>query len=191
MLLDLLSIIEEGIPARRTPKKTCLDWGLAYRGKPDFGGVYVFWWRHSVEHFLDAIQNPELHFSGPGEIQLTHRISSSNLVVADNGRLPLYVGKSASNIAKRVGLHLTLGTARSVSEEAAYGLADRRRTSCQIRDRLDRLFPSENDMRDIAIENLSLSYLRLDGEGKFVDRFYLEDLAIGELRPLFNLDSER
>jgi hypothetical protein len=64
-------------------------------------------------------------------------------------------------------------------------------TSCQVRDRLDRLFPHYHDTRPLALENLALSYLRLDGPGAFVERFFLEDLAVGMLRPIFNVDSER
>lgn len=41
------------------------------------------------------------------------------------------------------------------------------------------------------IENLALSYVRLDGNQNFYERFFLEDLAIGRLRPVFNVDSER
>ncbi len=64
-------------------------------------------------------------------------------------------------------------------------------TSCQVRDRLDRLFPLYKDTRTIAHDNLALSYVQLDGPGAFVERFFLEDLAVGELRPIINLDSER
>ena len=191
MLKDLLTIIEEEIPIRQTTTSFRMDWNLSERGKPDFGGIYAFWWRHSAEHFVDSIQNPKLHFHGPGGNPLSYKIDRAGLTLADNGRLPLYVGKAYSSIAKRIGQHMTLGTPRSVPQDQCYGVAGRRTTSCQVRDRLDRLYPYVEDMRAIAIANLSISYVRLDEEGDFVSRFFLEDLAIGKLRPLFNLDSER
>jgi hypothetical protein len=64
-------------------------------------------------------------------------------------------------------------------------------TSCQVRDRLDRLFPDLPDTRSLALDNLALSYARIEGTGAFVERFFLEDLAVGMFRPIFNVDSER
>jgi len=103
----------------------------------------------------------------------------------------LYVGRNATDIAKRIGLHLKLGTDRTVSADAVNGIAKRMTTSCQVRDRIDRLFPNLKDTRPVALNNLSFSYTRIHGEENFVERFYLEDLAIGILRPIFNVDSER
>jgi hypothetical protein len=64
-------------------------------------------------------------------------------------------------------------------------------TSCQVRDRLDRLFPNVDDTRRIALNKLALSYVKVEGTNSFVERFFLEDLAVGMLRPIFNVDSER
>lgn len=111
--------------------------------------------------------------------------------LAENGLLPLYVGKNASNIAKRVGLHLKLKTPRTVEGKEVNAVCKRMTTSCQVRDRLDRLFPNLLDTHPLALANLALSYVKLQGEGAFVERFFLEDLAVGLLMPIFNVDSER
>ncbi len=186
-IADLLTIKESPIPHR----DTALDWGSAKSGRPSFGGVYVFWWRGPVKQFSQSLRNRFLHFRGPNGVHLTWEITSDSLRVAQNGLLPLYVGKNASDIARRVGLHLKLGTPRTVPANAVNGVCERMTTSCQVRDRLDRLFPTLQDTRQHALENLALSYVRLQGNGAFVERFFLEDLAVGVFRPIFNVDSER
>jgi len=184
---DLLTIKESPLPH----SGTALDWTRATSGRPSFGGVYVFWWRGAVEQFSQSLQNRFLHFHGPKGIALKWNIRRDSLCVAENGLLPLYVGKNASDIAKRVGLHLKLKTPRTVPGKAVDGVCKRMTTSCQVRDRLDRLFPKLQDTRLLALDNLALSYVQLQGDGAFVERFFLEDLAVGLLRPIFNVDSER
>ncbi len=184
---DLLTIKESPLPHRGT----ALDWGRAASGRPSFGGVYVFWWRNTVEQFFQSLQNRFLHFHGPNGVALEWGIRRDSLRVAENGLLPLYVGKNASDIAKRVGLHLKLKTSRTVPGKAVNGVCERMTTSCQVRDRLDRLFPNLQDTRALALDNLALSYVKLQGDSAFVERFFLEDLAVGLLRPIFNVDSER
>ena len=41
------------------------------------------------------------------------------------------------------------------------------------------------------LDNIGLSYVILDGDKNAANRFYLEDLAIGLMRPPFNVDIER
>ena len=186
-LSDLLPIKESPLPHRGA----ALDWSRAAYGRPSFGGVYVFWWQETPNQFLESLQNRHLHFHGPNGIPLDWEITLDSLRVGENGLLPLYVGKNASDIAKRVGLHLKLKTCRTVSAEAVNGICKRMTTSCQVRDRLDRLFPNIPDTRSLALDNLALSYVQLQGAGAFVERFYLEDLAVGVFRPIFNVDSEQ
>ncbi len=181
---ELLEIKEEKIPHRRS----ALDWRSSVCGRPSFGGIYAFWWRGSVEEFLSSIQNPELHFNGPGGKQLTLRIDESCLHITENGRLPLYIGKNATDIAKRIGLHLKLGTDRTVRADAVNGIAKRMTTSCQVRDRIDRLFPNFEDTRPVALNNLSLSYTRIHGEENFVERFYLEGVEPAQTDQAENLN---
>ena len=184
---DLLIIKEQLLPH----KDIALDWRHAASGRPSFGGVYVFWWRGGAHDFYNSLQNKSLHFHGPNSIALELKITLDSLKDAENGLLPLYVGKNAADIAKRIGLHLKLKTPRTVEANAVNGICERMTTSCQVRDRLDRLFPNYQDTRTLALNNLALSYVRLDGPVSFVERFFLEDLAVGILRPIFNVDSER
>jgi len=184
---DLLTIKESPLPH----KETALDWSRSSCGRPSFGGVYVFWWRGNAEQFFNSMQNRVLHFHGPSGVALEWEITRRSLQVAENGFLLLYVGKAASNLAKRIGLHLKLKTSRTVASEAVNAVCERMTTSCQVRDRLDRLFPNLPDTRPLALNNLALSYARIEGTEAFVERFFLEDLAVGMLRPIFNVDSER
>jgi hypothetical protein len=187
LLRQLLRIREHTIPNRGDR----LDWTGATSGKPEFAGVYAFWWRASPNAFLHAMGNRTLHFHGPGGAQLSWTLTLADLKVATNGLIPLYVGKNSSDIAWRIGLHLKLKTPRTVAAGAVGGICRRMTTSCQVRDRLDRLFPQHQDTRTVTLQNLALSYVRIDGQQGFIRRFFLEDLAIGALKPAFNVDPER
>jgi hypothetical protein len=183
---ELLKIKEHAIPSRGT----ALDWRKSESNRPSFGGVYAFWWNGGALELYHKLQNRALYFRGPKEA-LRWDIRPDDLLVASNGRLPLYVGKAAKDIAQRVGLHLKLKTRRTIAVSSVRGVCCRMTTSCQVRDRLDRLFPKEDTAR-LALDNLMLSYVRLDGSPRaFVERFYLEDYAVGVLHPMFNVDSER
>ncbi len=182
----LLLIKEQRIPI----KDQALDWCQAIHRRPSFGGVYLIWWRGTGADFYKLLPQKKLLFAGPKGSPITHLIKERDLTTAPNGYLPLYVGKNAADIAKRIGLHLKLKTARTVKMVGLQSIPPRLTTSCQVRDRLDRLFPEESDTRYL-LANLALSYVKLHGPELFVERFFLEDLAIGRLRPLFNVDSER
>lgn len=41
------------------------------------------------------------------------------------------------------------------------------------------------------LDNVGISYVVLSGDEHAVNRFYLEDLAIGMMRPPLNIDIER
>lgn len=169
--------------------KSRLDWvGEA----PRHGGVYAFWWDGNGQSSLSEMAGGKhLHFKGPdghGEFDLdvTELIGRR----LQNGLTPLYVGKSFSSIADRVGKHLCLGSRRVVSPERCGAVSPRKTTTCQLRDRLDRLFPQIDDTR-ILLKNIKVSWVELCGKDHFSQRFFLEDLAIGIFRPAFNVDSER
>ncbi|MBU0718948.1 MAG: hypothetical protein KJ749_11920 [Planctomycetes bacterium] len=63
--------------------------------------------------------------------------------------------------------------------------------SCQLRAGVDHLFPTAPDTRAIVLDCVGLSYVELDGDKNAANRFYLEDLAIGLMRPPLNVDIER
>jgi len=53
------------------------------------------------------------------------------------------------------------------------------------------MFPSETDTRTLILDNVGLSFVELDGDDHAANRFYLEDLAVGLMRPPLNVDIER
>jgi hypothetical protein len=183
---ELLPIKEKYLPV----KGDRLDWRRATHGRPGFGGVYVVWWRGTGQEFYRLLHEHELRFAGPNGSLIVYLVRKRDLPTASNGYLPLYVGKNAADMAKRIGLHLKLKTARTVTMTGEQTMPARLTTSCQVRDRLDRLFPDMSDTRSL-VSNLALSYVKLDGPGHLAERFFLEDFAIGRLRSLFNVDSER
>ncbi len=69
--------------------------------------------------------------------------------------------------------------------------AKRPTTSCQLRGGVEHLFPNEMDTRTLVLNNVGISYVELDGDMHAANRFYLEDLAIGLMRPPLNVDVER
>jgi len=61
----------------------------------------------------------------------------------------------------------------------------------QLRIGFERLFDnSDNKIKEI-LENVSLTYFPLIKYEDSINRFYAEDIAIGNFFPLFNIDVER
>ena len=164
-----------------------LDWPK--NRKPDSAGVYAFWWKRGRAHLWKTIQNRTVAFHGvgglDGKLELLE-VTKEHFTEFD-GRVPLYIGKSVS-IAPRVGQHLLLQTKRAVPLNKGAEKSKRKTSSCQIRDRMDRLLHHEEDPRKLILDNLALSFIAVE---KWETRFFLEDLAVGLYRPLFNLDCER
>ncbi len=158
---------------------------------PTQGGVYAFWWTGDRQLLASSTRNRELALKGPGGRTVCLDLDDEWLGLSTDLPIPLYVGKSASGIQKRVGQHLML------SRERVLRLGRRKRkakpptTSCQLRAGIEHFFPSEKDTRAIVLKNVGLSYVALDGDENAVNRFYLEDLAIGLMRPPLNVDIER
>jgi hypothetical protein len=122
--------------------------------------------------------------------------------------IPLYIGKTTS-ISRRVGEHILINKVnrscylhfKNRKEKKArqhlhkgsnrYRII-KRDSSSQLRAGLEYLFRGEDG--DYAFErlkdSLGISYVSSSMED-FQSRFYLEELAIGTLRPWFNLDGER
>jgi len=106
--------------------------------------------------------------------------------------IPLYVGKTANSIATRVGQHLLLGSPEPLLSGRASGTRQRGpTTSCQLRAGIEHFFPQHLAPVDLILDNVGLSYVLLDGDEHPANRFYLEDLAIGLMRPPINVDIER
>jgi hypothetical protein len=105
--------------------------------------------------------------------------------------IPLYVGKTAGSIGERISQHLILSQDRLTPTFEGHRKQDRPTTSCQARAGVEHLFPSLESTRGLVLDNLGLSWVELEGDGQAANRFYLENLAIGLMRPILNVDIER
>jgi hypothetical protein len=105
--------------------------------------------------------------------------------------IPLYVGKNAANISKRIGQHLRLKDKRMLPLGGDGRKHPPPTTSCQLRAGIEHMFRRAGDTRTLILENVGLSYVVLHGNNHAANRFYLEDLAIGLMRPPYNVDVER
>src|SRR5262249_22140934 len=133
----------------------------------------------------------DLTLVGPGGRAVQLRVDDEWLGISTKLPIPLYAGKTADSIAKRVGLHLRLSQGRILPLGGGAKKARRPTTSCQLRAGLDNLFAHEAASRALTLDNLGLPFVELDGDPHAANRFYLEDLAIGMMRPPFNVDVER
>jgi len=80
---------------------------------PQKGAVYIFWWTGPSSYFQDPSVNRTLRFKGPNERPVNITFTNDWLFHRGvDSPIPLYVGKTADNLSKRIGLHLQLGTAR-------------------------------------------------------------------------------
>ncbi len=155
------------------------------------GGVYAFWWTGPRDMLKSTSCNRYLELPGPGGRPVPIEVNDEWLGLDTDLPIPLYVGKNASNLAKRIGQHLRLGGERMLP------LGDTRTkhplptTTCQLRAGIEHWFQHKTDTRTLILENVGLSYVTLHGDEHAANRFYLEDLAIGLMRPPFNVDIER
>lgn len=158
---------------------------------PATGGVYAFWWTGSATLLTGEACNRQLELAGPGGRRVLLELDDDWLGVSTNLPLPLYVGKNASNMSKRAGQHLTLSVKRLLPIGTGVAKQVRPTTSCQLRAGVEHMFPSETDTRTLILDNVGLSFVELDGDDHAANRFYLEDLAVGLMRPPLNVDIER
>lgn len=175
-LLDVVSL-----------KKTQLRPGIL----PKQGGVYAFWWIGSKNLLMTPPCNRNIALKGPGGDHVIIKINDEWLGLSTGLPIPLYVGKSASKINKRIGQHLMLSKKRILSIAGGILKAKPPTTSCQLRAGIEHLFPKEKDTRSLILKNIGLSYVLIDGADNAANRFYLEDMAIGLMHPPLNVDVER
>ncbi len=159
---------------------------------PNTGAVYVFWWTGSICDFVNDGVNRVIRFKGPNGRPVDVEFSDEWIDrIQIDGKIPLYVGKTTDSLKNRISQHLQLNTKRGLSLGDLALSEKRKTTSNQVRDRIERMFINEPDTRDLMLKNIGLSYVLLHGDLECANRFYLEDKAIGELYPLFNIDIER
>jgi hypothetical protein len=164
---------------------------LRPRVLPAQGGVYAFWWTGEPQLLTSEACNRDLELTGPGGRPVHLLIDDDWLGMSTELPIPLYVGKNSASISRRVGQHLLLGQERVLPMGGGARKAKRPTTSCQLRAGVEHMFPDESDTRSLVLENVGLSFVTLDGDDHAANRFYLEDLAIGLMRPPLNVDIER
>lgn len=158
---------------------------------PAASGVYAFWWTGARSRLRSRKCNRMLELKGPGGFPVLLRIDDEWLGLKTELPIPLYVGKCAASMSKRVGQHLRLKDKRMFRLGGGSRKMKAPTTSCQLRAGIEHLFPYERDTRTLILDNVGLSFVILDREGNAANRFYLEDLAIGLMKPPFNVDIER
>ena len=145
---------------------------------PHQGGIYAFWWTGKRALLRSEGCNRMIELHGPGGRRVPIEMDDEWLGLDTELPVPLYVGKTANSLAKRIGQHLRLGSRDRMlplGEDAAK--QSRPTTSCQLRAGVEHLFPQEPDTRTVMLHNVGLSYVVLDGDAHAANRFYLEDLA--------------
>lgn len=153
--------------------------------------MYAFWWTGDIALLSHPECNRDLILVGPKSRAVHLRIDDDWLGLSTGQPVPLYVGKNADSIASRIGKHLRLKDRRMLPMGGGPHKADRPTTSCQLRAGVEHLFPNCADSRSLMLDNIGLSFVELDGDTHAGNRFYLEDLAVGLMRPPFNVDVER
>lgn len=157
------------------------------------GGIYVFWWLNNSSESLKPFFAPyctrkyKLKGKKVTGTPTTDDYHSIEIEITDawlskyKGNIPLYVGKSADSILKRMLLHL------QINKDKYKGKS----TSDQLRRGIERLFNDHPNTADVIVNHVGFSFINLHGPDHVINRFYLEDYAIGKLMPLFNIDIER
>ena len=179
---------------------------------PAEAGLYCFWWMGEYEqintafktHFLKGkkIGKDDLrlhddfhHLSKEGFIM--HRLTwAFNRNVSEYG-VPLYVGKSSS-VSKRIRFHLQWPRSAwprytSPAQVGEIKRAGTVNTQTQFRKPFEYLFQEVTDDAErtrLLLSNVGVSFLSTPFHD-VATRFFGEDELIGNLRPPFNLDTER
>lgn len=160
---------------------------VASEAVPSEGGLYTFWWTGDLEKLKERQRVFDLH--GPGGQPVSIEYDDEWLGIEAGGPVPLYVGKTGS-LRKRMTQHLLASRPKRVLEGSKLK-AMAPTTSCQLRAGVERLFPNEQKPLELLLDNIGVSFVELDGDEHAVNRFYLEDFAIGCMRPILNVDVER
>jgi len=151
---------------------------------PSSGGLYCFWWLNNRKTLLNS--NRTIKIKGPREEYIT--LKYKNWFSVGLTYTPLYVGKT-TKLKKRISQHLLLKSiAKIYTKPKNFKRFKPKNATCQLRTGIEYIFPNERKPKDFILENIGLSFFK---EASVEKRFYLEDLAIGCLKPWFNLDSER
>src|SRR5260370_36117801 len=130
----------------------------AYNGRslqggrlPQKGGVYCFWWTESPDLLSGPDCNRHIELHGPGGRPVALHLDDEWLGLRTGLPIPLYVGKNADSIGKRVGQHLRLQDDRVTPLFEGYRKQARPTTSCQARAGIEHLFPQMPDTPSLLL----------------------------------------
>ena len=164
---------------------------LKPRVLPTHGGVYAFWWTGPIDLLASGSRRQLLDVPGSSGRMVRLQWDDEWLGISTRLPVPLYVGKAGIPISQRVGQHLMLKSERLLDQRTGHVRQRGPTTSCQLRAGVEHMFPKEDNPRRLILDNIGLSVVNLDGDSNAANRFYLEDLAIGLMRPPLNVDIER
>jgi hypothetical protein len=180
-------------------RKYSSGWKIKNQNNPSLpvginqGGIYVFWWLNnnikSLEPFNSSFCERKYSLQGkkiPGQrgVECYQKIEidiNDNWLRKYKQHIPLYVGKSADSILKRISLHLQINQSKYKGKSS----------SDQLRRGIERMFKLYPNTAELIVGHVGYSFINLHGEDEVVNRFYLEDYAIGKIIPLLNIDIER
>ena len=157
-------------------------------------GIYVFWWTGDQNVVKNRLLKSKYRLKGPHiknsfnnyiEINFTEEWIDA---ATHSNKLCLYVGKS-TNIKQRVLGHIRYNVPNIWGEDHKPIFGRKPNTVSQLRIGIERVF-GQTMIKEI-LENVSLSWIQLEGKENVINRFYLENKLIGDLYPLFNIDAER
>lgn len=176
------------IPSKTIYKEAiCKAIGIENKQDKNLQGVYAFWWIGDMTELMSLNRGFKLKGIAGKDVDAEWKTEQEPPI-------PLYIGKT-TNSQQRLRQLLELGITSENwydefdhSKEIAGEHLNKRTTACQFRTGMEHLYYDTKKAYDSIKENVGLSFLPIV---YFQERFYLEDLAIGVLRPWFNLDSER
>ena len=164
--------------------------GMKRKELPAIGAVYAFWWTGELSVLGEAIVGHSLILRGPKRKLVRLQFDEEWLGIDAGVPVPLYVGTTSAGLRRRIPQHLLLSKERVLPLGRRAETAKAPTGSCQLRAGVERLFSEEPNTRELLLQNIGLSYVELDGDDDAANRFYLEDLAIGLMRPPFNVGVE-
>ncbi len=178
-------------------------------------GIYAFWWIKDKELLLKS----NLDITLLGKIENKKQTQIKYKWQLENYELPiaLYIGKT-TNLQGRIKGHLAKNvnwenwylTQKTITrnnekhtitgeEHSKKNFIYKINTVCQFRAGLQHILKSNQNINRLedTYKFLGISFIEIPSQTdepidySVGDRFYMEDLAIGYYRPLFNVDSER